>query len=120
MDAEAASGLADASAEFKQSCAQGFDLCRTPRLRQLETEQVDQVVGEAVHEQAEGVGQETMAAQAIATESILEFLDAVLALATIVVEGKDLRGAAGAVGDEETQVGSGRRVLGLVADAALV
>jgi len=37
-------------------------------------------------------------AQAVSAEAILELLDAVLALAAIVVESEDSRGAAGAVG----------------------
>ena len=120
VDADAASGLADASADFEEACAQSFDLRRTPRLRQLLTEEVDQVVGGGVQEQAEGVGQETMAAQTVGAKAILKLLDTVLAFAAVVIESEDLRGAARAVGDEEAQVGSGGGVLGLVADAALV
>jgi len=72
-----------------------------------------------VQEQAEGVGQEAVTAQAVGAESVLELLDAVLTLAAIVVESKDLRGTTGAVGNHEAQVGSGGGVFGLVADAAL-
>src|SRR5438046_8623508 len=42
-------------------------------------------------------------------------LDAVLALAAVVVESKDLGSATGAIGNQEAQVGSGGRVFGLVA-----
>ena len=94
VDANAAGGLAHAGTEFEQPCAQGLDLRRAPRLGQLEAEQVDQVVGDPVQEQAESVGQEAVAAQAVGAEAILELLDAVLALAAIVVEGENLRGAA--------------------------
>ena len=80
VDANAAGGLADAGADFEQPRAQSFDLRRTPRLRQLVTEEVDEVVGGSVQQQAEGVGQETMAAQAVGTEAVLELLDAVLIL----------------------------------------
>jgi hypothetical protein len=52
-------------------------------------------------------------------KAVLELLDAVLTLAAIVVEGKDLGSAASTVGNEEAQIGSGGRVLSLVADAAL-
>ena len=93
MDADAAGGLANAGADFEQACAQGFDLGRAPRLRQLQTKQVDQVVGEAVQEQAEGVGQKAVTAQAVGAKAVLELLDAVLALAAIVVESEDLGGA---------------------------
>ena len=93
---------------------------RAPRLRKLQqTKQVDEIVGEAVEQQTEGVGQKTVAAEPVGAEAILELLDAVLALAAIVVKGKDLRRPAGTVGDDEAQVDSGGRVLGLVADAAL-
>src|SRR5581483_9963800 len=86
----------------------------------LQSEQVDQVVGEAVQQQAEGVGQETVAAQPVSAEAVLELFDTVLALTTVVIEGKNLGSTTGAVGDEEAQIGADGGVLGLVADAALV
>jgi hypothetical protein len=73
-----------------------------------------------VQQQAEGVGQEAVAAQAIGTEAILELLDAVLAFAAVIVEGEDLGGTTRAVGNQEAQVGSGGGVLDLVTDAALM
>ena len=73
-----------------------------------------------MQEQAEGIGQETVAAQPVSAEAILKLLDTVLALAAIVVKSKDFGGATGAVGDQEAQVGADCGVLGLVADAALV
>jgi hypothetical protein len=60
-----------------------------------------------VQEQTEGVGQKTMAAEAVGAKAVLEFLDAVFALTAIVVKGKDLGSAAGTVGDEKAPVGSG-------------
>ena len=62
MEANTAGSLANASADFEELCAQGFDLRRAPGLRQLQTEKVDQVVGGGVQEQAEGVGQKTVTA----------------------------------------------------------
>ena len=56
---------------------------------QLKAEQVDQVVGDAVQQQAEGIGEEVVTAQAVGAEAVLELLDAVLALT--VVEGENLR-----------------------------
>ena len=55
MDANAARGLTDASAEFKQLGAQSFDLYGTPGLRQLKPKEVHQIVGAAMQEQAEGI-----------------------------------------------------------------
>ena len=43
-----------------------------------------------MQQQAEGVGQKAVAAQAVGAETVLELLDAVLALAAIVVESEDL------------------------------
>ncbi len=120
MNVKAARGLADARADFEQTSAQGFDLGRAPGLRQLQTEQVDQVVGGGVQEETEGVGQEAVTAEAVGAEAVLELLDTVLALAAIIVKSEDFGGTAGAVGDQETQVGAGGGVLGLVADAALM
>jgi len=119
MKANTAGGLANASADFKELGAQRFDLGRAPGLGQLQAEQVDQVVGQAVQEQAEGVGQEAVTAQAVGAETVLELLNAVLTLAAIVVKSKDLGSAASAVGNHEAQVGSDGGMFGLVADAAL-
>ena len=104
---------------LKSWARESFDLGRAPRLGQLQTKEVDQVVGGGVQEQAEGVGQKAVTAQAVGAKAVLELLDAVLALAAIVVESEDFGGASGAVGNHEAQVGSGGGVLGLVADAAL-
>jgi len=90
VNADAAGSLADAGTDFEQLGAQSFDLGRAPRLRQLVTEEVDQVVGGSVQQQTEGVGQEAMTTQAVGAEAVLEFLDAVLALAAVVVKGKHL------------------------------
>ena len=119
VNANAASRRTNAGADFEELGAQRFDLCRTPSLRQLLPEEVDQVVGGGVQEQAEGVGEETVATQAVGAEAILELLDAVLTFAAVVVKREDLGGATGAVGNHEAQVGSGDGVLGLIADAAL-
>ncbi|MFZ1141852.1 MAG: hypothetical protein WAN76_21950, partial [Candidatus Sulfotelmatobacter sp.] len=56
---------------------------------------------------------------AFGAKTVFEFLDAVLALPAIVVEGEDLGSATGTVDDEKTQVGAGGGVFGFVADAAL-
>jgi hypothetical protein len=119
MEADAAGGVADASTDFEELGAQSFDLRRAPRLAQMQAKQIDQIVGEAVEQQAEGIGQKAMAAQAVGAEAVFEFLNAVLALAAIVIESKDFGGTSGAVRNYEAQVGAGGRVFGLVADAAL-
>ena len=84
----------------------------------MQTKEVDQVVSGGVQEQAEGVGQKAVTAQAIGAKAVLELFDAILALPAIVVEREDLGGRSVAVGDQEAQVGSSRGVLGFVADAA--
>src|SRR5260370_9751322 len=107
-------------APILKSWARRVSICdRTPRLGQLLAEEVDQVVGGGVQQQAEGVGQETVATQTVGAKAILKFLDAVLAFPTVIVEGEDFRSATGTVGNQKAQVGSGGGVLGLVADAAL-
>jgi len=92
---------------------------RSARAEELQTEKVDQVVSGGVQQQAEGVGQEAVTAQAVGAEAVFELLDAILALPAIVVESEDPGGRSVAVGDQEAQVGSGSGVLSLVADAAL-
>jgi hypothetical protein len=72
VKANTAGGLANASADFEELGAQRFDLGRAPGLGQLQSEQVDQVIGEAVQQQAEGVGQEAVTAQAVGAETVLE------------------------------------------------
>jgi len=71
VKANTAGGLANASADFEQLSAQRFDLGRAPGLGQLQAEQVDQVVSGAVQQQAEGVGQEAVTAQAVGAETFL-------------------------------------------------
>ena len=104
VNVDAASGLTNAGADFEELGAQSFDLCGTPRLRQLLTEEVDQVVSGGVQEQSEGVGQKAVTAQAVGAKAVLELLDAVLALAAIVVESENLRGTTGTVGNQKAQV----------------
>lgn len=65
VNVNTASRLTNAGADFEELGAQSFDLCRTPRQRQLLTEEVNQVVGGGVQQQAEGVGQETVATQTV-------------------------------------------------------
>jgi hypothetical protein len=54
------------------------------------TKQIDQVIGDPVQEQAEGVGQKAMAAQTVGVEAVLELFNAVLAFPAIIVKGEDL------------------------------
>ena len=84
----------------------------------MEAEQVDQIVGEGVEEQAKSVGQEAMTAEPVSMEAVLELLNPVLAFSTLVVKAKDLGTAAGAVADQEAKIGTGGGVLGFGDDAA--
>jgi hypothetical protein len=67
--------------------------------------------------QAEDIGSEAVAAQAVRGKTILEFFNAVLTFPAIVIEGKNGPAAAFQVGDQKTQVSA--FVLGLVTDAPL-
>ena len=73
-----------------------------------------------MEQQAEGIGSKAVAAQAVRSKAIFKLFNTVLTLATIVIEGKDGTAAAWQVGDQETQVGTGRGLFGLVADAPLM
>src|SRR6202043_1083207 len=116
VDADAAGSLMHASAKLEQSRTQSLNLCRAPRLRKLQqAKQVDQVVGKAMQEQTEGVGQEAVTAEPVGVKAVLELLDAVFALAPVVVKDEDLASVAGTVGDEEAQISSSASLLGLVA-----
>ena len=81
--------------------------------------EVDQVVGDPVQKQAEGVSQKAVATQTVCTEAVLQFFDAVLTLSAIGVKSKDLRRGTRTVGNEKTKVSSDRSVLGFVADTPL-
>ena len=105
---------------FKQLGTQSFDLRRTSGLGQAMAKKIDQVVGGPVQKEPKGVGQKAVTAQAVSAKAVLEFLDAVLAFAAIVVEGKDLCGATGAAGYEEAEVGASGGMFGFVADATLM
>jgi len=119
VNANTAGGVANTGADFEELSTQGFNLCGAPGQRQLQTEKVDQVVSGGVQEQAEGVGQKAVTAQAVGAKAVFELLDAILALSAIVVESEDFRGRSVAVSGQETQVGSGDGMFGLVTDAAL-
>src|SRR6516225_4644061 len=120
MNPDAARSLTNAGADFEEPGAQSFDLYRAPRFRQLQkTKLIDQVVGEGMQQQAEGVGQKAVAAQAVGAKTVLEFFDAVFAFTAVVVKSKDLGSLARGIGDHEAQIGSDGVVLGLVADAPL-
>jgi len=120
MNPDATRSLTNASADFEEPGAESFDLYRAPRFRQLQkTKQIDQVVGEGMQQQPEGVGQKAVAAQAVGAETVLEFFDAVLAFTAVVVKSEDLGSSARDIGDQEAQIGSDGGVFGLVADVSL-
>ena len=89
MDVDATSRLTDACTDFEQLSAQSFDLCGSQRHGQLQTKQIDEVVGETVKQQPKGIGSKAMAAESIGIETIFELFNAVLALPAIVMEAKD-------------------------------
>src|ERR1700684_765188 len=120
MNADATSGFADARSDLEQLNAQRFDLCGAHRQRKLQAKQVDEVVGENVQQQAERIGSEEGAARAVSLTTILEFFNAFFAFPAIVIERKNGAAAAGQVGDQKTQVGTGSGVFGFVADAPLM
>jgi len=59
------------------------------RRRQSQAKEVDQVIGETVEQQAEGIGSKTMAAQTVGSKAILKLFNAVLTLTAIVIERKN-------------------------------
>src|SRR5215469_2712037 len=72
MNPDAARRLTNASSDFEEPGAQSFDLYRAPRFRQLQkTKLIDQVVGEGMQQQAEGIGQKAVTAQAVGAETVL-------------------------------------------------
>ena len=73
-----------------------------------------------MEQQAERIGSKTVAAQAVSSKTIFELLNAVLTFPTIVIERKNGTAAARQVSDQETQVGTGCGMFGLVADAPLM
>ena len=86
----------------------------------MQAKQVDQVIGETVEQQAEGIGPKAVAAQAVSGKAIFKLLNAVLTFPAIVIKRKNGRAATCQVGDQKTQVGTGRGVFGFVADAPLM
>jgi hypothetical protein len=73
-----------------------------------------------VQQQAESIGSEAVAAQAVSGKTILELFNAILTFPAVVIEGKNGTATAFQVGDEKAQVGSRFGVFGLVADAPLM
>ena len=86
----------------------------------MQAKQVDEVVGETVQQQAERIGSEAVAAQAVSGKTILEFFNAVLTLPAIVIEGENGTATAFQVADQKAHVGSRFGVFGFVADAPLM
>src|SRR5207237_526014 len=96
----------DAGAELEEAEPHGAERCPGEcRARQdAQPEELEQVVGERVQEQAKGVGAEGVTGEPIGGEVALELLDEVLRLAPLVVPGEDVRRPAAAVGDDEADV----------------
>src|SRR5664280_292520 len=78
----------------------------------------DQVQPGSKSERGKHTSAWAMTAQAVGGESVLQFLDAVFALAPVLIEVEDLRGGARTVGDHVTQGAAAGAVLGFDADAA--
>jgi hypothetical protein len=68
VNTDATSGFADARPDLEQL----FDLCGAHRRRKLQAKHVDEVVGETMQQQAESIGSEAVAAQAVSGKTILE------------------------------------------------
>ena len=75
MDVDPTSCLTDACTDFEQLSAQSFDLSGSQRHGQLQTKQIDEVVGETVKQQPKGIGSKAMAAESIGIETILELFN---------------------------------------------
>ena len=73
-----------------------------------------------MEQQAEGIGPEAVAAQAVRSKAIFKLFNAVLAFPAIVIESKNGKAGAGQVSDQETQVGTGSGVFGFVANTPLM
>jgi hypothetical protein len=119
VNADTTSCFADARTDLEQLSAQSFDLFRLQRRGQLQTKRVDEVVGETVEQQPEGISSEVVAAESVGGKAVLELFNTVLTFSTIVIEGKRRTVVALPVGHEKTQVGTSLGVFGLVADATL-
>ena len=102
VDTDATSRLADACTYFEQLRAQGFDLCRSQRGRQLQTKQVDQVVSETVPQEPKGIGSETMTTESVSGKAVLELFNTVLTFPAILIEGKNRTAATLLVGHQKT------------------
>jgi len=71
VDVDATSRLTDACTDFEQLSAQSFDLSGSQRHGQLQTKQIDEVVGETVKQQPKGIGSKAMAAESVAAKPFL-------------------------------------------------
>src|SRR5215468_480467 len=64
-------------------------------------------------------GGKAVTAQAVGSETVLEFFNAVLTFTAVVVKSEDFGSSARDIGDHEAQIASDSGVLGLVADVPL-
>src|ERR1700685_589545 len=70
-----------------------------------------------MEQQPENIGSKAVAAQAVGSKTIFELFNTVLTFPAIVIEGKNGMAGSWQVGDQETQIGTGLGMFGLVADA---
>src|SRR5215212_4133850 len=118
-EADAGEELADASADLEQTETQRVELhAGDAEPGEPASEGIEQPVGGGVQEQAELVGPEAMATQAVGEAGELEVADPLLGLAAVDVVIVDGERVVGAGGDDEAGVGALGKRLGLVDDAA--
>ena len=108
MDPDAPSGKADAGAEFEEADAKGLDLGRFEfgAAEHLLTEEDHEGVGGGGDGEAEGVGEEAVAGEAMGEEAAFHLLDVVFGVPALFVEGEEIPGGSGEGGDEKAEVGA--------------
>jgi hypothetical protein len=108
LHSDAAAGFPDAGPDLQKLETQGVDLRRGQfRVLEVMSQQRKQAIGGGAQEQAELVGQEAVATQAVGPELQLEPFDAVFCVAPQHIEVViDKPGIATQVGDHEARIGA--------------
>src|SRR6266849_1986809 len=111
-----------ARSHLEQSQPYGVDRCigKLGPTQHVAAKEYEEVVGDCVQLQAEGVGAVGRARQAIGIDVTFEFLDEVLGLPALLVPGKDRFCRAPAIGNHEAYVAPKGGVLHLGNDAPCV
>jgi len=121
MEPDTPNRLLDPSAHLEQLKPYAFkaDLSQLGLSKHMETEKRQELIAERMQLQPKGIGPITVAGEPVPRKIQLKLLDPILALASLVVPGKDLLSPARTVGDHKADIAPQGRDLDFDHDPSL-